>query len=71
MKTQRKLLDSLKSLDFNDPTFIEMVERLFKDGHDSNLKSPITIRTKAGAVQNSNSLTEMKFNDFVFSFKSV
>ena len=36
MKTQRKLLDSLKSSDFNDPTFIEKVERLFKDGLDAN-----------------------------------
>ena len=39
MKTQRKLLDSLKSRDFNDPTFIEKVERLFKDGLDANLPS--------------------------------
>ena len=48
MKTQRKLLDSLKSLDFSNQTFIEKVERLFKDG----LESPITIKRKVGAERN-------------------
>lgn len=44
MKTQRKLLDSLKSLDFSDQTYIEKVERLFKEGLDANLPSEILQR---------------------------
>ena len=52
MKTQRKLLTRLKSLDFNDGHFIEAVEALFKNGLDPNLPSDFNKFNACSALLN-------------------